>query len=144
MKKPFSYYVPFQQLGAPRGSGTAGKSLHTMSDRNLRETEPTPVAVNPTPPGPGGPARQGHEGRRRLQGGGFKGGKGTAQPSTRPNHDPNIPDPTDPPTNPDDPRAYMLSRRDARSDVAAGREGAFVPPDGASARRPRIDGRAGR
>ena len=54
VKKPFSYYVPFQRFGATEGIwDRAGKSLHTMSDRNLRETEPTPaVAVKTTTPGP--------------------------------------------------------------------------------------------
>src|SRR5205823_10256616 len=74
VKKPFSYYAPFQRFGATEGIWSLeGKSLFTISDRNLRESEPqSPVATDPptgTPKGGG------------TKGGGFKGGgKGGAQP----------------------------------------------------------------
>jgi dipeptidyl aminopeptidase/acylaminoacyl peptidase len=106
VKKPFSYYAPFQRFGATEGIwDREGKSLHTISDRNLREPEPAPVAVNPTPPGPGAttPGR-GARGGGGFKGGGFKGGKGAAQAPLPDPTDP--PDPIDPtPRDPNDPRA---------------------------------------
>jgi dipeptidyl aminopeptidase/acylaminoacyl peptidase len=87
VKKPFSYHVPFTSFGSMESIwDREGKSLFTLSDRNLRDrTEP--VATAPTTPKGGGK-------------GGFAkgGGKGPAQPPVDPT------DPTDPkrPTDPDD------------------------------------------
>ena len=40
MKKPFSYYVPITQFGSQEGIwNLEGKSLYTLNDRNLQETE---------------------------------------------------------------------------------------------------------
>jgi dipeptidyl aminopeptidase/acylaminoacyl peptidase len=87
VKKPFSYYAPFQRFGATEGIwNSEGKSLFTLSDRNLRDTEPQPVVTNPTTPG--------------TKGGGFKGKGGGTQP---PVIDPNQPPVPQPPVDPDDP-----------------------------------------
>jgi dipeptidyl aminopeptidase/acylaminoacyl peptidase len=76
VKKPFSYYVPFTRFGSLEAVWDAGgKTLATLADRNLRESEPQP----PTQPTPTtGPARFGAKG---------------ARPTT----------PTDPPTDPTPP-----------------------------------------
>ncbi|MBP3957085.1 S9 family peptidase [Gemmata sp. G18] len=93
VKKPFSYYAPFQRFGTQESIwDKSGKSLVTLSDRNLRETETPPVvtpATTPTqPPFP--------------KGGLTKGARGTG--GTQPVPDPTQPAPTPPvnPTNPDD------------------------------------------
>ena len=105
VKKPFSYYAPFQRFGATEGIwDREGKSLLTLSDRNLRETEPQPTAVtDPTPPGAwrarGDQGREGHrrQGRRRVQG-------GRAASRRRPIHPPiRRWTQRDPTRNPDDP-----------------------------------------
>jgi dipeptidyl aminopeptidase/acylaminoacyl peptidase len=76
VKKPFSYYVPFQRFGTSESVwDTGGKALVTLNDRNLRETEPTPALATPTQPTPGR----------------FGGLKGPVAPPADP------PDPTDPP-----------------------------------------------
>ncbi len=56
IKKPFSYFVPFIRFSQMESIwNLEGKSLFTLSDRNLRETEPQPVVTNPpTPKGPKG------------------------------------------------------------------------------------------
>ena len=89
VKKPFSYYAPFQRFGATEGIwDREGKSLHTISDRNLRETEPAPAAVTTPAPGPG--ATKGGKGTGGFKGGGFKEGRERAsrrdptQPIPRP------------------------------------------------------------
>lgn len=91
IKKPFSYYVPFTSFGTTESVwDTEGKSLFTLSDRNLREREATPTAVtDPTAPtgGKGG----------FTKGGGKGGAKGGTQPPIAPI------DPKQPPMNPDDP-----------------------------------------
>ena len=82
VKKPFSYYVPFQRFGTLEGVwDTGGKALVTLNERDLRENEPTP----PTPAPTTGPTR--------TAGGGRK-GPATATPATPP-ADPA--DPADPP-----------------------------------------------
>jgi dipeptidyl aminopeptidase/acylaminoacyl peptidase len=54
VKKPFSYYVPFNRFGYQEGIwNLEGKCLHTLLDRPLRENEPPPAA--PTPPATGQP-----------------------------------------------------------------------------------------
>ena len=59
MKKPFSYYVPMVRFGQTEGIwNNEGKSLYTILDRNLRETDvaaPTRTAQA----GPGGGNRGG-------------------------------------------------------------------------------------
>jgi dipeptidyl aminopeptidase/acylaminoacyl peptidase len=91
VKKPFSYYAPFQRFGATESIwDREGKSLFTLSDRNLREGEPQPAAAtNPTtgiPKGKGG-----------------RGGAGGVQPPVV-DPDPNPMQPrVQPPVNPDDP-----------------------------------------
>ncbi|HVK12003.1 MAG TPA: hypothetical protein VM597_24735, partial [Gemmataceae bacterium] len=58
VKKPFSYYVPFQRFGTTESVwDTGGKALVTLNDRNLRETEPTPPLVPPLVPPTAGPGR---------------------------------------------------------------------------------------
>lgn len=103
VKKPFSYYAPFQRFGATESIwDREGKSLQTLSDRNLRETEPQPtVAANntTTPTGPKGGVTKG--------GGGLaKGGKGATQPVADP--DPMAQPPAQPPINPYDPPTFAL------------------------------------
>ena len=50
VKKPFSYYVPFQRFGSQEViCNLEGKSLHTLSERALQETEPQTPA-DPTQP----------------------------------------------------------------------------------------------
>ncbi len=94
VKKPFSYYAPFQRFGSTESVwDRAGKSLVTLSDRNLRESEPMPAA--PAPADPTGPKGA------TTKGGGGKGGNkgGMAQPVADPMAQP----PVQPPINPDDP-----------------------------------------
>ena len=68
VKKPFSYYTPFQRFGTTEGIwDREGKSLFTLSDRNLRETEPQPAADD----------RSDH---RRHEEGWIQGRPNTAQP----------------------------------------------------------------
>jgi dipeptidyl aminopeptidase/acylaminoacyl peptidase len=96
VKKPFSYYAPFQRFGSLESVwDREGKSLATISDRNLRESEPQPAAITPITPFPKGGG---------AKGGGTKGGtKGGAQPPVDPNPDPAAQPPVQPPVNPDDP-----------------------------------------
>jgi dipeptidyl aminopeptidase/acylaminoacyl peptidase len=43
LKKPFSYYVPLARFGSQEGLwNLEGKCLHTLADRNLRDSEPQP------------------------------------------------------------------------------------------------------
>ncbi|HEV3386653.1 MAG TPA: hypothetical protein VG097_17690, partial [Gemmata sp.] len=100
VKKPFSYYAPFQRFGATESIWSReGKSLITLSDRNLRESEPQPTAVaaNPAAPtfGKGGGNR----------GGGAKGANNPMPPVTDPDPmvQPPVQPPLQPPPNPDDP-----------------------------------------
>lgn len=89
VKKPFSYYAPFQRFGAQEGVwDKAGKTLVTLSDRNLRETE-TPPVVTPAPAQPLAPKGGLTKGAR---------GAGSAQPTPAPTQPP-----APAPTNPDDP-----------------------------------------
>jgi dipeptidyl aminopeptidase/acylaminoacyl peptidase len=84
VKKPFSYYVPFERFGSVEGVWDAsGKSLLTLNDRNLRETEPPAPAVAATPTGP-----------TRFGGGGRKAANPTPADPTPPA------DPMDPPPAP--------------------------------------------
>lgn len=79
VKKPFSYYTPFQRFGTTEGIwDREGKSLFTLSDRSLRETEPQPVTVaDPTTAtAKGGGAKAGG-----FKGGGFNGGRNAIQPA---------------------------------------------------------------
>ena len=66
VKKPFSYYVPFTRFGSLEAVwDRGGKSLATLSDRNLRENEPPPAtAVAAQPKGRRDLAPAGRE--RRL------------------------------------------------------------------------------
>jgi dipeptidyl aminopeptidase/acylaminoacyl peptidase len=50
MKKPFSYFVPADRFGSIEGIwNREGKSLFTLADKKLRETEPQPPAVTTGP-----------------------------------------------------------------------------------------------
>jgi dipeptidyl aminopeptidase/acylaminoacyl peptidase len=63
VKKPFSYYVPFERFGTLEGVwGSDGKSLVTLNERNLRENEPPQQAV--TAGQPTGGVRAGTGGRK--------------------------------------------------------------------------------
>ena len=103
VKKPFSYNVPFQRFGTLEGVwDREGKSLVTLSDRNLRESEPLPAAAT-APTAPAGPKGG------ITKGGGAKGGKGgalpvagPADPTPDPKAQPPVPRPVDP-LDPDDP-----------------------------------------
>ena len=104
VKKPFSYYVPFQQLGATEGIwDRAGNRCTRCRTATCRPSPPSSPSTQHRR-APAGQRTTGHEGRRRLQGGGFKGGKGTAQPS-RPDQPIQRPIPHAP--HPDDPRAAL-------------------------------------
>ncbi len=91
MKKPFSYYVPLTRFGSQEGIwNLEGRSLYTLNDRNLQETEPQ-RGVNPA-------FGAGQRGQRGGRGG--RGGQGQGQqpapnptmtPPTNPNADPNTP-----------------------------------------------------
>jgi dipeptidyl aminopeptidase/acylaminoacyl peptidase len=62
IKKPFSYFVPFTRFGSQEGIwNLEGKSLSTLADRKLQETEPQPA----TPPAQvaGQPAGTGKKGK---------------------------------------------------------------------------------
>ena len=115
VKKPFSYYAPFQRFGSTESIwDREGKSLVTLSDRNLRESEPAPAApIDPTttPAGPKGGTTKG--------GGGKGGGKGGVQPPADPN--PAVQPPVQPPVNPDDPPVAIAPEPfdpDAKRDVS--------------------------
>ena len=59
VKKPFSYYAPFNRFGSLETVwDREGKSLATLVDRNLRENEPQPTAVAAVQPK--GPSRFGN------------------------------------------------------------------------------------
>jgi hypothetical protein len=91
VKKPFSYYAPFQRFGALEALWDGdGKSLTTLSERNLRETEPQPTAPTTPPTAPPFP-----------KGGLTKGAKGDASAPQPPTPDPT--QPTQPPVNPPNP-----------------------------------------
>lgn len=88
VKKPFSYYAPFQRFGSLESLwDRSGMALVTLSEQNLREKEPEPPAPPVTPTTPTGP----------------KGGvtKGMADPVDP--VDPPAPQPVPQPLNPDDP-----------------------------------------
>ncbi len=97
VKKPFSYYAPFTQFGSMESVwDVSGKSLVTLSERNLRESMPQPVDPTATAPATapfpkGGGAKGGFGG---------KGGKGATPADPQP--DPAPKQPVQPP-NPDDP-----------------------------------------
>jgi dipeptidyl aminopeptidase/acylaminoacyl peptidase len=88
VKKPFSYFVPFTNFGTLEGVWNAdGKSLFTLAERNLRDTDvqaPDPVVV----------AGRGAGGR-----GGRAGGTGQPATTPTPQPDPAVkqPDPVQPP-----------------------------------------------
>lgn len=95
VKKPFSYYAPFTRFGSKEDVWDAkGKSLVTLSERNLRETEPAPtVPTAPTAPtAPKGGLTKGAKGA---------GGAPIPDPTQPPMPDPM--QPVQPPVNPDDP-----------------------------------------
>jgi dipeptidyl aminopeptidase/acylaminoacyl peptidase len=110
VKKPFSYYVPFTRFGSLEAVWDGeGKSLATLSDRNLRETEPAPPAVAAQPKGP---TRFGTGGTRT-----------TGQPT----------DPATPPTDPTDPPAQPMPGPGPGPDpdpAATPRFGPPADPDG--------------
>jgi dipeptidyl aminopeptidase/acylaminoacyl peptidase len=98
VKKPFSYYAPFQRFGATESIwDKQGKSLFTLSDRNLRESEPQPTA---TPTNPATPALA--KGGNRN--GGAKGANNPMPPVVDPDPMTQPVQPVvQPPVNPDDP-----------------------------------------
>jgi dipeptidyl aminopeptidase/acylaminoacyl peptidase len=110
VKKPFSYYVPFQRFGSMESVWDAeGKSLAMLSERGLRENEPAPTAVATPATGPTG----------RFGAGGRKGA--TAQPA----------DPVNPPPDPTDPAPMPLPGPGPDPDPNAGpRFGPQVDSDG--------------
>jgi dipeptidyl aminopeptidase/acylaminoacyl peptidase len=71
MKKPFSYFVPLTNFGSQEGLwDQEGKCLLTLTDRPLRQTEPTPPApttVAAATPGAAGPGRGGRRGQAAAQ-----------------------------------------------------------------------------
>lgn len=95
VKKPFSYYVPFQRFGSTEAVWDAkGQSVATLSDRNLRESDPPPTLPT-TPTAPTFPKGG------LTKGAGGKGGAAVPDPTQPPTPDPV--QPVQPPTNPDDP-----------------------------------------
>src|SRR5262249_19953903 len=79
IKKPLSYYVPADRFGAVEGIwDLEGKSLYTLADRKVRETEPQAPVV------PTGPA-----------------GKGLGKKGMGPPPDPDKPQPVSAPADPD-------------------------------------------
>jgi dipeptidyl aminopeptidase/acylaminoacyl peptidase len=110
VKKPFSYYVPFTRFGSQEGIwNLEGKSLYTIADRNLRETEPQPAVATAQPTGTGQRGRGG-----RGQGGR---GQGAGQPPAQP--------PTTDPQDPDaGPRNAQPVDPDAKRDIAWRPDGA--------------------
>jgi dipeptidyl aminopeptidase/acylaminoacyl peptidase len=89
VKKPFSYFVPFTNFGSQEGIWNQdGKSLYTLADRNLRDSD-VQAAVPATAPATGG----GRGGR-----GGTAGQPATAPPQP----DPAVTQP-DPPQQPPQP-----------------------------------------
>src|SRR5262245_11002805 len=102
MKKPFSYFVPLTRFGTQEGIwNLEGKSLYTLADRNLRETEPQPAVAKADPTGKAGGRGQGRGGRGRGQ---APGGKAAAAPKTADPDQPPV-DPMQPPLDPTDPDA---------------------------------------
>jgi dipeptidyl aminopeptidase/acylaminoacyl peptidase len=98
VKKPFSYYAPFQRFGSMESVwDRSGSSLCTLSDRNLRESEPTPAVTTQTPTTPAAPKGAFTKGANR-------GAKGAATP-TDPMPDP-MTQPPMPTVNPDDPPMF--------------------------------------
>lgn len=119
MKKPFSYYVPMTRFGSKEGIwNQEGKTLYTILDRNLRETD-VQVATQRPQAGSPGPGSQrggfgGRQGRGQGQGTQVAGQQRQTDPTDPPNdpvqpQQPNPTRPTDPtqpnpnPTDPDDP-----------------------------------------
>ena len=119
MKKPFSYYVPLTRFGSQEGIwNLEGKSLYTLNDRNLQETE----AQRGAAPAAGGAGGRGQRGGR--------GGRGQGQ---RQGQQPNpAPGPTQPPTDPTatDPNADPNAPAGPPVDPNAKRDIAWRP-DGA-------------
>src|ERR1017187_2173011 len=134
LKKPFSYFVPLTRFGSQEGIwNLEGKSLYTITDRNLQETEPQPGAqTNQALAQAQGTGRRGggRRGQRQAQPPADPANPGTpAQPPTNP-LDPNPPpvDPTDPnqpPTDPDSPPRARQQPADPN-----GRRGIAWQPDG--------------
>jgi dipeptidyl aminopeptidase/acylaminoacyl peptidase len=68
MKKPFSYYVPITQFGSQEGIwNLEGKSLYTLNDRNLQETEAQRNAATAAGAGGARGQRGGRAGRGQGQ-----------------------------------------------------------------------------
>ncbi len=94
MKKPFSYFVPITRFGSSEGIwNQEGKSLYTLADKSLRDTEPAPKTQVATQPG--------------FQGKGGKGGKGKGAAATQPQ----------PPADPDNPQAAEPVDPEAKRDI---------------------------
>lgn len=152
MKKPFSYYVPLTRFGSQEGIwNLEGKSLYTLADRNLQDTEPQ-RAANPTVAAGAGQrgGRGGRGGRGQGQGGqGAQGGQ-VAQGGQRqaPQPDPTVA-PTQPPADPNaDPSAPPAAPVDpnAKRDIVWRPDGVGMSflqlepakPDGQAARKDRV------
>jgi dipeptidyl aminopeptidase/acylaminoacyl peptidase len=92
MKKPFSYYVPLARFGSQEGIwNVEGKSLFTLNDRKLQDSEPQP-GTGPAPTTITAPAAQQDQapgGGRGGKGGKFGKGGGKGGQAGGPQGDPN-------------------------------------------------------
>lgn len=94
LKKPFSYYVPLTRFGSHEGIwNLEGKSLYTLADRKLQETEPQPAAAAPAPQQPMGKGKGGGKPRPT--------GQPPAANQPQPPADPDNPGTGTPTTDPD-------------------------------------------
>ncbi len=92
MKKPFSYYVPITQFGSQEGIwNLEGKSLYTLNDRNLQETEAQRNAATAAAGAAGGRGQR--AGGRGGRGQGQRQGQAPNQPTSPPNQQPTNPNP---------------------------------------------------
>ena len=129
LKKPFSYYVPLTRFGSQEGIwNLEGKSLYTLNDRKLQETEPQPAAqTNQALASAQGTGRRGggRRGQRQAQP-----PANPTQPTTAP-LDPNQPpvDPTDPNQPPTDPDSFPRARQQP-ADPNGRRDIAWLPDGG--------------
>jgi dipeptidyl aminopeptidase/acylaminoacyl peptidase len=147
MKKPFSYYVPLTRFGTMEGIwNLEGKSLYTLADRNLRETEPQPAVAKADPTGKAGGRGQGRGGRGRGQTPAGKAAAATKtadpdQPPPDPTTQPRV-DPTDPDAPPRGPQQPVDPN--AKRDIAWRPDGAGISylqlePEKKDSKEPRND-----
>src|SRR5438132_7576502 len=142
MKKPFSYYVPLTRFGTQEGIwNLEGKSLYTLADRNLRETELQPAVAKADQKGKSG---RGGRGRGQTAAANGNGTPKTADPDQPPT-DPTTQPPTDP-TDPDAPPRGPQQPVDpnAKRDIAWRPDGAGLSylqlePEKKDSKEPRND-----